>query len=1156
MSRRFFAVRIDELEAAFDRQRDQVEFLEKLVDELSHRSTERARQLKARAVQALGTAKKAPRSKATAADDHRFSRQAPPASAPDTGSVDAGQKPFRRVAMPPISDAPKAILSAWTALEVLSPPSFRRPEDLSGGDRRAVAALGAGRLPWEGAGEKARPRTRLYYQIVLGTIDLEAAVAKLMAAYADDRAERHVARGEAVLAVVLVDRDGRPIDEPAVAVSSFGWAIPKALAGDLEVLGAWQTAEKSLVEGLDKFIRRSDAKDVLLPLDKDLILGAYNWISSKLGLTSDLIRAPSFAIRTFEYFKNPDPPESLLLNSFFLTDLATAADCFGRNSANDNLKRYLGVLRPPVRRDLLHDKEALSAAVRPALFPPARWPAPGRHPLVLLQQAAVNLALDGLREGGILAVNGPPGTGKTTLLRDIVAALVTERARAMLGFDDPEKAFMHAGQKLRAGNGWIHLYRLDGRLRGFEMLVASSNNKAVENISAEFPGLSAVADDAIDLRYFTTLSDALRERETWGLIAAVLGNAANRGRFKQVFWWDEDVGLSAYLATAAGTPRMVEIEDPETGEIETRPPRIVTDERAPRDHDDAMRRWRQARKAFRTALENSEAALRDLEAIRSRAESLPGLAADEARARDVLNAATADAGRAAARARDTETELADARRREDAATAECRRHGNARPGFFARLFRAARFRSWRHADRSKQAAARQAAEASGRAARTAVDAKAGLETALAAKTDAARMLNSAIERLGDATRAVNAARDRLGPRFVDETFFERDHADRHRLSPWLDDAAQRARDALFVAAMALHKAFVDAAAKPLRHNLGALMNVFGGRSLPGPEKAALLPDLWASFFLVVPVVSTTFASVERMLGRLPFESLGWLLVDEAGQALPQAAVGALMRTKRALVVGDPLQIEPVVVLPDTLTATICRSFGVDPDRFDAPTASVQTLADAATPYVAEFAGRQGSRTVGVPLLVHRRCADPMFGISNAVAYERLMVNAKAPARSAIIELLGPSRWFDVQGAAVDKWCPQEGQLVVALLQQIARANLGPDLYIVTPFVVVQDNLRKLIRDSGVPSAWTGDPWAWARERVGTVHVVQGREAEAVILVLGAPAPQQAGARGWAGGRPNLVNVAVSRAKEALYVVGNRGLWRDAGYFRELDRRMP
>jgi hypothetical protein len=66
----------------------------------------------------------------------------------------------------------------------------------------------------------------------------------------------------------------------------------------------------------------------------------------------------------------------------------------------------------------------------------------------------------------------------------------------------------------------------------------------------------------------------------------------------------------------------------------------------------------------------------------------------------------------------------------------------------------------------------------------------------------------------------------------------------------------------------------------------------------------------------------------------------------------------------------------------------------------------------------------------------------------------------------------------------------------------------------------------------------------------------GREAEAVIFVLGAPSPSQTGARGWAGSHPNLLNVAVTRAKEALYVIGNRDLWCGAGLFRELDHRLP
>jgi hypothetical protein len=59
---------------------------------------------------------------------------------------------------------------------------------------------------------------------------------------------------------------------------------------------------------------------------------------------------------------------------------------------------------------------------------------------------------------------------------------------------------------------------------------------------------------------------------------------------------------------------------------------------------------------------------------------------------------------------------------------------------------------------------------------------------------------------------------------------QRDHAALHKDSPWFDDGDHRARDAVFIAAIKLHKAFIDAAAKPLRHNLNVLMKVFSGKA--------------------------------------------------------------------------------------------------------------------------------------------------------------------------------------------------------------------------------------------------------------------------------------------------------------------------------------
>lgn len=39
--------------------------------------------------------------------------------------------------------------------------------------------------------------------------------------------------------------------------------------------------------------------------------------------------------------------------------------------------------------------------------------------------------------------------------------------------------------------------------------------------------------------------------------------------------------------------------------------------------------------------------------------------------------------------------------------------------------------------------------------------------------------------------------------------------------------------------------------------------------------------------------------------------MGWFLLDEAGQACPQYALGAIWRARRAIVIGDPLKIPPV-----------------------------------------------------------------------------------------------------------------------------------------------------------------------------------------------------------------------------------------------------
>lgn len=851
-----------------------------------------------------------------------------------------------------------------------------------------------------------------------------------------------------------------------------------------------------------------------------------------------------------------------IFNSFYAADLAKIGRAVEAGVQSPVLHAYL-TARPQAQVDLYSAAgyAAIGDRLQPQFYNRGRWPEKAEYALSLMQQFAVNAFFHDARTMPLFSVNGPPGTGKTTLLRDIFAENIVRRAGVLAQLPCVQAAF--AGKmKIRLSNGEAHVSQLIPELTGFEMVVVSSNNNAVENITRDLPKRSALGGEyrehtaylqSVAHNYFAygkegyaTLADA---DIPWGLFSCMLGNMENRRKFKALVFSTKqdkkgfDRNLHRGLWDWLKAPY-------------------------PLSFADAQRRFTDARRAVDARI----AALQEYAAFRLRhpaekaaLDSALAQAEADTQAAGKQSQAAQDALDRAKRQRDA------ARLREEACAQAEARHAANRPPWWARLLYLAGARRWK----KEEAHLRQAFS-------LAREARCECEAAcLEAENDYADAAN----RLTECRQACEAARTacaRLQSRYEDcaASFPEaRCPADSTALAEdawqidglWHDSILNTLRSELFVSALTLHEAWLHAAAQ---NNVG-----FGGNlyaiSLAITHDISRLPaeealPIWQSVFMIVPVVSSTFAAFARQFGNLGAQSLGCVIIDEAGQAPPQASAGALWRAKRALVVGDPLQIEPVFTVPAALVNRLEAHAALDPACDVSPVrVSVQNLADRANPFGANMAQANNILWTGSPLRVHRRCADPMFAISNQIAYQNRMIHPAAPDSPQRRPSPhgchpGPSAWVECAGQCSERqYVAAQGELVCRAVRALyAQNGKLPPLYIITPFRTIRDRLQAAMLDAAfwqtLPAARHPLPKVWSRwveNRIGTVHTFQGREEEMVWLVLGCDAAGS-GAAAWAAEKPNLLNVALTRAKQRIFIIGESALWRGQPYFDHAAATLP
>ncbi|MEW9897992.1 ATP-binding protein [Chitinivorax sp. PXF-14] len=1104
------------------------------------------------------------------------------------------------------SNEPLRVLRFWRDLEIFNIPAAPSARDAN--DQTKIATLRrrysrSNTLPWRHADFSPTDKFGYVHVVYLGVADTEDLSRLLLQGLFPDRdlseRERQRVTGNGWLAAFVVDELGRPKPDSYLPASfAHGVAAVRETKALDNINARLERAKEEFAQRRHQLPEKQEQKvggaNAAGPASAEAIL-AWEDLDEELHIVRSLLgeaaNDPSLdwrvVVRTSRvkrrYLDDSLQAATDFLNSFYLDDLdRLIAQAERKRPFGKALGAYLGpALQEQQRVDILTDNGAMAGLVSAKRLPSARWPASPKHPLVLAQQAAVSQVMSSLGKAeGLIGVNGPPGTGKTTLLCDIIAEIVTERARRIAALDRPVAMF--EDKMTVAGKGFFPL-KADV-VAGTSIVVASTNNNAVKNITQELPARKKVADEFSSADYF---ADVMREVfraqkvldenkepiETWGAVAAALGNAGNRRSFAQGFFRDE------YVPPRKAEDAQVQEDEQNTGadlanEDSDEP--SPGDDRSPSmrqileaaDVPDKRRQcvgeWQKAKQAFlalqaefescRKVLERAEKAALHIDDERSRLNGL--LVEEQALGQDI-------------QAR----ELALAQHREAVATQRTVVEGNRvvleqlRAGTPRNLWD--RLMSLFGRETRRMADLRQSLEAPTQALADASAALAEMskevavtEAQLGQRRERQKTVSSArvaLEReLETHLRALQAGYATGAKHFPDTQFWALPADTRHRASVAVGPKLDELRAKLFLQAVDLHRLTVLANAGKFIANLRAVNGMLtgGSRDKLSPEHR---PLLWDAFFFVVPVVSTTLASFDRLFVGMGQNSLGWLLIDEAGQATPQSAAGAIWRSRRAVIVGDPLQIEPVFTVPRSLAEELRHRHDVA-THWSPIDESVQTLADRITPFGSWVEKTRSSSPndaperlwTGMPLRTHRRCDDPMFSVANRIAYAGQMVQGRVdesgqPTPWDFSCSLGESAWFDVRSDRVNH--PVSEDEIACLLDCLAQLQSERSgktkVYVISPFRKVAQACGERIRRR------------FGGIECGTVHTFQGKEAHIVFLVLGtAPGQAGSGARGWAASKPNLLNVAVTRAQCRLYVIGDASQWGGLDYFRELLDGLP
>lgn len=350
-----------------------------------------------------------------------------------------------------------------------------------------------------------------------------------------------------------------------------------------------------------------------------------------------------------------------------------------------------------------------------------------------------------------------------------------------------------------------------------------------------------------------------------------------------------------------------------------------------------------------------------------------------------------------------------------------------------------------------------------------------------------------------------------------------------------EEVAKR-RNRMFCLSIEITEWYIKKHAKEINHNLQKVypdnwFQAFYRRDYCYDEKyVQYMKAMWETIFLCFPVVTTTLHALTRKKFPMIPEIFDTLMIDEAGQALIHTAVGPLLRFRRAIIVGDIFQLEPIRTIQsqdslDKVDLPIQMKECIDIDKN-----SVQHAADRGS----ELFDLLNEQEVGIVLEEHRRCENAIIQFSNQYVYDKCLKIIKLDEEK---EFLGKNFcMLDIRGmktrANENKSEVEACVKIVEYLTQIYGIEYKKKIGIITPYRNQVSLLNSRLSDVAI----------------GTVHEFQGQEKEVILMSMVVDNTKRNSGAYFVGNKPNFLNVAFTRAKKQLILVGNYEACNMAGNY--------